>query len=166
VDPWFLVEAAPDLTPLIFTSRQVNDAQPHFVLALVRRALGEDLHGKRIAALGMSFKPDVDDLRESPAVETAHLLQKAGAVVKAFEPNKPDADLPGLTLVSSLEEAVKDADALVLLVGHTPFKALDPQQIAQLTPARTLIDTVNGWNTPIWKNAGFRMFTLGVGKER
>lgn len=166
VDPWFLVEAAPDLTPLIYTSRQVNDAQPHFVLALVRRALGEDLHGKRIAALGMSFKPDVDDLRESPAVETAHLLQKAGAVVKAFEPNKPDADLPGLTLVSSLEEAVKDADALVLLVGHTPFKALDPQQIAKLTPARTLIDTVNGWNTPIWKNAGFRMFTLGVGKER
>lgn len=166
VDPWFLVEAAPDLTPLIYTARQVNDAQPHFVLALVRRALGEDLHGKRIAALGLSFKPDVDDLRESPAVETVHLLQKAGAVVKSYEPNKPDADLPGLTLVSSLEEAVKDADALILLVGHTPFKALDPRQVAAQTSARTLIDTVNGWNSAAWKEAGFRAFTLGVGKER
>ena len=95
VDPWFLVEAAPDLTPLIYTARQVNDAQPHFVVDLVQRALGS-LKGKKIAALGLAYKPDVDDLRESPAVEVVHLLQDAGAEVKAFEPFKPAAGLPGI----------------------------------------------------------------------
>ncbi|MBT3712919.1 MAG: nucleotide sugar dehydrogenase, partial [Anaerolineae bacterium] len=60
VDPWFLVEAAPDLTPFIRTAREVNDAQPQFVVDLVKRALGS-LEGKKIAALGLAYKPDVDD---------------------------------------------------------------------------------------------------------
>ncbi len=85
VDPWFLVESAPDITPLIYNARNVNDGQPHFVVDLVRKALGS-LQGKRIAALGLAYKPDVDDLRESPAAEVVHLLQKEGALVKAFEP--------------------------------------------------------------------------------
>ena len=90
VDPWFFVESAPELTPLIYTSRKVNDAQPHYVVSLVKRALGS-LKGKRVAALGLAYKPDVDDLRESPAVEVVHLLQDGGAQVKAWEPFKPDA---------------------------------------------------------------------------
>ena len=73
VDPWFFVEAAPDLTPLIHTARKVNDSQPEFVLKIIERALGT-LKGKRIAVLGLAFKPDVDDLRESPAIDVAHLL--------------------------------------------------------------------------------------------
>jgi UDP-N-acetyl-D-mannosaminuronic acid dehydrogenase len=88
VDPWFLVEAAPELTPLIRTARQVNDSQPHFVLELIRRALGE-LQGMRLAVLGLAYKAGVDDLRESPAVEIARLLGQAGALVKAYEPFKP-----------------------------------------------------------------------------
>ena len=83
VDPWFFVETAPDLTPLIYASRKVNDSQPHYVLDLIQRAMGS-LKGRRIAALGLAYKPDVDDLRESPAVEIVHLLQDAGATVKAF----------------------------------------------------------------------------------
>ena len=74
VDPWFLVEAAPDLAHLIYSARLVNDAQPGFVVELVRRALQGELAGKRIAALGLAYKPDVDDLRESPAIEAAQLL--------------------------------------------------------------------------------------------
>ena len=93
VDPWFLVEAAPDITPLIRTARQVNDAQPHLVVDLVRRALGGDLSGRQVAALGLAYKPDVDDLRESPAIEVAHLLNQNGARVKAFEPFKTGAAL-------------------------------------------------------------------------
>ena len=64
VDPWFFVEAAPDLTPLIHTARKVNDEQPHFVMALLQEALGS-LRGKKITALGLAYKPDVDDLREN-----------------------------------------------------------------------------------------------------
>ena len=163
VDPWFFVESAPDLSLLIQRARQVNDAQPEFVVELVRKALG-NLAGKRIAALGLAYKPDVDDLRESPAVEVVHLLQKEGAVVKAFEPFKPDAQLPGVTAEPSLAEAAAGADALLLLVNHTEFRQLSPQTLKDLTSARVLIDTVNGWDGKDWAGAGFRLFRLGVGK--
>ncbi|MCK7466917.1 MAG: UDP binding domain-containing protein [Desulfosudis oleivorans] len=63
----------------------------------------------------------MDDLRESPANEIVHLLQNEGAEVKAWEPFKPDANLPGIHMASSLEDAIKDADAIVLLVKHTEF---------------------------------------------
>jgi nucleotide sugar dehydrogenase len=165
VDPWFFVEAAPDLTPLIHTARKVNDSQPEFVLKLIERALGKDLKGKRITVLGLAYKPDVDDLRESPAIEAALLLAQAGAAVTAFEPFKPDFPVKGVKMVHSLEEAVKEAELVVLLVGHSQFKTLDPQAFAQLTPARTLLDTVNGWDSVRWQAAGFKLLKLGKGKK-
>ncbi|MCL4561693.1 MAG: nucleotide sugar dehydrogenase [Chloroflexi bacterium] len=162
VDPWFLVEAAPDLTPLIRTTRQVNDSQPEFVVASLAKALG-GLAGKRIAVLGLAYKPDVDDLRESPAIETAHLLENAGASVVAFEPNKPNAEIPGLKLASNLADAVEEADALLLAVSHTPLRSLDPSVISQITPARVVFDAVNGWTQERWQAAGFHFFRLGAG---
>ena len=163
VDPWFLVQAAPDLTPLIRTARMVNDAQPAFVVALVERVLGPDLRGKKIAALGMSFKPDVDDLRESPAVEVAHLLTRAGAQVTCFEPYVPQAQLNGLHTVPVLAEAVQDADLVLLLVGHSQLRTLAPQELAALTPARTVIDCTGAWQEPAWRAAGFTLVRLGTG---
>ena len=163
VDPWFFVEAAPELTPLIYHSRQVNDAQPHFVLDTTKRAVGS-LTGKKIAVLGLAYKPDVDDLRESPANEVVHLLQHAGAQVKAWEPFKPDADMPGVNMASSLEDAIKDADAIMLMVKHSEFGQLIPAEIAKKTKARIVIDTVNGWDRESWKNTGFDVHVLGVGK--
>ena len=162
VDPWFLVEAAPKLTPFIRTAREVNDSQPKFVVALAKRALGS-LAGKNIAVLGLAYKPDVDDLRESPAVEVVHLLQDAGASVNAFEPFAPKAELREVNTVSSLKKALADVDAILLLVAHSQFKALDAQEIAEMTKARVAIDTVNGWSAEIWKRAGFNILRLGVG---
>jgi UDP-N-acetyl-D-mannosaminuronic acid dehydrogenase len=164
VDPWFLVEAAPDLTPLIATARKVNDDQPGHVVELVKRALGGNLAGKQVAALGLSYKPDVDDLRESPAIEAAHLLQKAGASVTAYEPFKTDARIDGLHIVPTLEEAIVGADVLLLLVGHTPLVGLQPENVAQLTPAGVIVDTVNGWPGEAWQAAGFHVFKIGVRK--
>ena len=163
VDPWFFVESAPELTPLIYHARKVNDAQPHFVVKLIQRALGS-LNGKRIAALGLAYKPDVDDLRESPANEVVQILQHEDAQVKAWEPFKPDANMPGIDMASSLEDALKDADAIVLLVKHTEFSKLNPEEIAKKTKARIVIDTVNGWNKEAWKIAGFEIHHLGVNK--
>ncbi|MBK8781355.1 MAG: nucleotide sugar dehydrogenase [Anaerolineales bacterium] len=163
VDPWFFVEAAPELTPLIYHARQVNDSQPHFVVETVKRALGS-LSGKKIAALGLAYKPDVDDLRESPANETVHLLQEQGAQVLAWEPFKPDAQLPGINMADSLESALKDADAIVLLVKHTEFTKFVPADIAKITKARILVDTVSGWDSEQWQKAGFTLLRLGVGK--
>ncbi len=163
VDPWFFVEAAPDLSRLIARARQVNDLQPAFVVETLKKALGP-LAGKRIAALGLAFKPDVDDLRESPAVEVIHLLTKAGAAVKAFEPFKPEAALPGVDAAPTLELALQDADAVLLLVNHSQFRALSPEALKTITPARVVLDTVNGWAGKDWAAAGFTLFRLGVGK--
>ena len=162
VDPWFFVEGAPDLSRLIAKARQVNDLQPVFVVETIQKAIGE-LRGKKIAALGLAFKPDVDDLRESPAVEVIHLLTKAGAIVKAFEPFKPAAVLPGVDAVQTLELAVKDADAIILLVNHTQFRQLSAEELKTITPARILFDTVNGWRRQDWAAHGFALFRLGVG---
>ena len=164
VDPWFLVEAAPDITPLIHTARIVNDAQPEFVLDLVRKAVGEDLVGKHVAALGLSYKPDVDDLRESPAIEVVHLLVDAGCQVKAFEPCKPEAVVEGVPAVQTLEAALSEAEVLVLLVGHRVFRGLTAQAVAQMTQARVVIDTINGWQGSDWEEAGFTVYRLGVGR--
>lgn len=164
VDPWFFVETAPELTPLIYNARQVNDAQPHFVVRKVKQALG-DLTGKRIAALGLAYKPDVDDLRESPATEVVHLLQNEGAQVKAWEPFKPDAIMKGIDMAPSLEAVLEAADLLLLLVRHTEFLTLDPSEIAAKTNARVAVDCVNGWNAEAWKHAGFQFHRLGDRKS-
>ncbi len=160
VDPWFFVEAAPEISTLIYNARQVNDGQPHFVVEKVKQALGS-LQGRNIAALGLAYKPDVDDLRESPAVEVVHLLQQAGAQVKAWEPFKPEAHLPGITMASNLQDALQSADAILLLVNHTQFRQLDPAGIATQTPARVVVDCVHAWDESTWQQAGFRFYLLG-----
>jgi len=165
VDPWFLVEAAPDLTPLIRTARKVNDDQPRFVVQLVRQILG-DLSGRRIAALGLAYKPNVGDLRESPAVEVVHLLQSAGAQVRAFEPYKTNYAFNGVASTNSLQTAIEEAELLILLVAHDQFKNLNPQEVARMTAAKMVLDTVNGWKAQEWQQAGFRVFRLGVGKTQ
>jgi UDP-N-acetyl-D-mannosaminuronic acid dehydrogenase len=166
VDPWFLVEAAPDITPLIRTARQVNDGQPEFVVNIVKRALGcEDLCERNIAALGLAYKPDVDDLRESPAIEVAHRLAEAGARVSAYEPFKLDAQINGLKLAPTLQDAIHSANVLLLLVSHTELINLDPLEVAALTPARTVIDATGDWPRSTWESAGFQVWTIGVGNR-
>lgn len=162
VDPWFLVEAAPDLTPLVRTAREVNDLQPEFVIRRITQAVG-DLSGKRIAALGLAYKPDVDDLRESPAVAVARGLAAAGARVAAYEPYKRQAQIQGLTITQTLEEALSKADLVALLVPHRPLRELKPHDVAGMTASRLVLDAVNGWDADEWQAAGFRVFRLGVG---
>jgi len=165
VDPWFFVEAAPDITTLIRASRNVNDAQPEFVVEVIERIAGGDVSGLSITLLGLSYKADVDDLRESPAVEVAHLLLKAGARVTAYEPYKLDFQLEGLRVETTLEAAVAHAEVIVLLVGHKMLKEINPENLSGLTNARIALDTVNGWNASDWENTGFTLFKLGVGDK-
>lgn len=159
VDPWFFVEAAPDLTPLIHTARKVNDSQPKFVLDFLQQKFGA-LKNKHITVLGLAFKPNVDDLRESPAIEVAHLMVEAGAEVCAYEPYKLDFHLDKVKMAQSLEEAVKDADLIVLLVGHDQFRGLNPKDLAALTTARKVLDTVNALDAANWAQAGFTLLKL------
>lgn len=159
VDPWFLVEVAPEDAQLTKKAREINDEQSAFVASLIRGTLG-DLKGKKVAFLGLAFKPNVDDLRESPAVRLAHRLIELGAGVKAFEPLHSNAGLPGIDQVLNLDEALKDADVLVLAVAHDQFKDFDPQAIREQTGARLVFDAVRGWEKERWEAAGFQFFGL------
>jgi UDP-N-acetyl-D-mannosaminuronic acid dehydrogenase len=126
VDPWFIAAEAPDCTPLIQTARRVNDGKSRWVIEQVqaRAAALEDQLGRpaRIGCLGLAFKPDVDDLRESPALHITTELLVAGLQVLACEPNLHDH--PTIKL-HTLEQVLADADLLVFLVAHTPFRGLD-----------------------------------------
>lgn len=159
VDPWFLVEAAPENAQLIKSAREINDGQPAFVGALISRAAGS-LAGKTIAFLGLAFKPNVDDLRESPAVKLARYLQHAGAEVVAYEPFRLDAGLEKITQVESLEAALIDADLIVLAVAHNQFKDLNPAKIKQKTRADLVFDAVRTWDKAAWELAGFHFYGL------
>ncbi len=162
VDPWFLVEAAPDLARLIRTARQVNDEQPQHVVELARQAFGE-LAGLRVAALGLAYKADVDDLRESPAIEICHLLQQAGAEVIAYEPYRKEAQTNGIPLAAELDQALQGADCLILLVAHRPFGTLSPTAVARAMRGRTVLDAVNLLNRAMWEGEGFQVIKVGEG---
>ncbi len=126
VDPWFIAAAAPHCTPLIQTARRVNDGKSDWVIAQIqsRAAALEDQLGRsaRIGCLGLAFKPDVDDLRESPALHITTELVVAGLDVLACEPNLREHSTIKL---HSLDEVLAGADLLVFLVSHSPFKDLD-----------------------------------------
>ena len=162
VDPWFLVEAAPDLSPLIRTARQVNDAQPAFIQTKIERALG-GLAGRKIAVLGLAYKADVDDLRESPATAIAEQLAHRGALVSAYEPHKPAYAPPGVEAAGSLANAVAGCELIAFLVGHQAFRQLTPARLKALTPARLALDAVGILNPVEWRQAGFKLIRLGAG---
>ncbi len=136
VDPWFIVDAAPQEARLIRTAREVNDSKPHHVVAQVRAAASE---GGVVACLGLAFKANVDDLRESPAVEIVAHLAKAGLKVLAVEPHVrvlPES-LQGRAELVSLDNALARAEVVVLLVDHRAFASLTLAQLA----GKKLIDT-------------------------
>ena len=133
VDPWFLVHAGPSSTPLIRTARQVNESKPMQVVGrIVKRA--ERFHRAKIACLGLAYKPDIDDLRESPAVRIVEELQRRDVgdlmVVEPYVESHQDFDL------TPLEVALKAADIIVVLVAHRPFKAIASHLLAE----KTIID--------------------------
>lgn len=122
VDPWFIVASDPDNAQLIRTAREVNNRKTQWVIDRIKVAVADAMvfHGRkpRIACLGLAFKPDIDDLRESPALHIAMALHAQSYDVIAVEPNISNHEsLPLLTL----EEALDRADVLVVLVKHKLF---------------------------------------------
>jgi UDP-N-acetyl-D-mannosaminuronic acid dehydrogenase len=122
VDPWFIVASDPDNSPLIRTAREVNNRKTEWVIEQIVAAATEASARKgrtaKIACLGLSFKPDVDDLRESPAVQVATALRRMKFEVLAVEPNIETHEDLALT---SLDDALQQADVVAVLVKHAEF---------------------------------------------
>ena len=141
VDPWFIVDSAPRDARLIRVAREVNDSKPHVVMEKVYEAV-RMTENPKVACLGLAFKPDIDDLRESPSLQIAEKLA-AGTLdeLLVVEPNvhvlpTSLANKKNVRLVS-LEEAMREANIILLLVDHKEFKAMD----RELLKGRTVIDT-------------------------
>ncbi|MGD2058288.1 MAG: nucleotide sugar dehydrogenase [Anaerolineales bacterium] len=162
VDPWFLVEAAQGMTPLIQTAREVNDTQPAHVIATIRSVLG-NLSGRKIAALGMSYKAEVDDLRESPAIAVARGLVAEGAQVSIYEPYVETIQIEGARTAADLQSALESAESLILLVDHKEFVEIEPEMVGNWMPGKFAFDTRGVWEPDAWRAAGFELFKLGVG---
>ncbi len=121
VDPWFLVDGAPEQARLVRTAREVNDATPRRIAAKLRAAAA-GFARPRITLLGLAYKPDAEDLRESPALSIALELATEGYAVTACDPFLRAAPV---ALAADVVEAIRTADVVGILVAHTPFRALD-----------------------------------------
>ena len=151
VDPWFIVAQNPELARLIRTAREVNDAKPQWVLDQVKTALADCLTqtGKRasevtIACFGLAFKPDIDDLRESPAVGVTQKIAEWHSgktwVVEPHIEQLADSLADNAELVPC-EQALAQADILVMLVDHRAFRAINAADVQQ----NWIVDTKGVW---------------------
>lgn len=151
VDPWFIVANNPAQARLIRTARQVNDDKPDWVLEKVKATMADCLNESglgssdiTIACFGLTFKPDIDDLRESPALHVTELIARwhRGQTL-AVEPNVNELPtlLDGLVTLADRNQALATADILVMLVDHRQFRAIAPSTICQ----RWVVDTRGVW---------------------
>ncbi|MGP2989577.1 UDP-N-acetyl-D-mannosamine dehydrogenase [Serratia marcescens] len=151
VDPWFIVAQNPQQARLIHTARLVNDGKPLWVVDRVKAAVADCLAATdkrvsevKIACFGLAFKPNIDDLRESPAVEVVHLIAEwhVGETL-AVEPNVEQLpkSLAGHVTLTPIAEALQQADVIVMLVDHQQFKAIRPEEIKQ----SWVVDTKGVW---------------------
>ncbi|MDQ9390511.1 UDP-N-acetyl-D-mannosamine dehydrogenase [Serratia marcescens] len=151
VDPWFIVAQNPQQARLIHTARLVNDGKPLWVVDRVKAAVADCLAATdkrasevKIACFGLAFKPNIDDLRESPAVEVVHLIAEwhVGETL-AVEPNVEQLpkSLAGHVTLTPIAEALQQADVIVMLVDHQQFKAIRPEDVKQTW----VVDTKGVW---------------------
>jgi UDP-N-acetyl-D-mannosaminuronic acid dehydrogenase len=146
VDPWFIVSADRESSRLIATARAVNDSKPETVIAKVLKN-ADRLKQPTVAALGLAFKANIDDLRESPSKDIALALTERldDGTVLVVEPNidalPHEFDGRGNVELAALEDAVGRADIVLLLVDHDPFRALDPATLQE----KIVIDTKGLW---------------------
>ena len=146
VDPWFIVGAAPELSRLIRTAREVNDDKPNHVARQVV-AKAQRFREPTVACLGLAFKPNVDDLRESPAVDIVGQICAGlpGVDILVSEPfvQELPAKLSGVAnlVLTPADEAIDRADIVVLLVDHDSFRSLNRSRLA----GKVVYDTRGLW---------------------
>jgi len=157
VDPWFLVDRFPEDAQLILLARERNDAMPAHVVAETLRML-EGVESPKVAALGVAFKGNVDDIRESPAVTIIEALGEAGVTVAAHDPLVKNAPFD----LHTLDDALRGADMILLLTNHDAFRAIDPVKDTADMRMKLLYDTRSHLDRERWESAGFSARVLGA----
>ncbi len=147
---------------------RVNDARKAGMADRVRDALGGELGGKRVGVLGLTFKPNTDDMRDAPSLALIKRLQEGGAAVAAYDPvgrEQAEPMLPGVTFAGDAYAAAKDADALVLVPDWDVFRARALRQIAQGMGGLALLDLRNVYEPEEVRRAGLTYRGIGRGER-
>ena len=134
------------------------------MIDLVRLDLGSDLKGKRIAVLGAAFKPDSDDVRDSPALDIAWQIASAGATVTVYDPkanSNAKARFPNLNFADSIENCLHKADIVLHLTEWKEFRALNPNVVKRYVSNPIIIDGRNALDKAAWEDAGWHFRALG-----
>ncbi len=134
------------------------------MVELATTACGGSLLGANVAVLGAAFKPESDDVRDSPALNVAGLLQLNGATVNVYDPKAMENSqrlFPTLNYSTSALEACDRADAVLLLTEWQEFVDIDPDELAQTVRARVVVDGRNCLDTARWATAGWKVYALG-----
>lgn len=159
VDPWFIVEKS-DNAKLIRLSREINSAMPNYVVGLVKKMLDKAVKPK-ITVLGVTYKGNVDDIRESPATKIIRELKQESIDVGIYDPYVKSYEFE----MSNLEEAFISSDLILLLADHKEFKYLSANELGPLMRNKQLFDTRNYLNHNKWKDAGFSVKVLGKNNQ-
>ena len=157
VDPWFLVAIDPEHSRVVKSAREVNDGMPAYVVArLLKEISGDQGH---VALLGLAYRAELSDTRESPALEIHRLLKQRGVEVRAHDP-LVTGDV-GDVVNHPLAAAVAGAAAILVATDHRAFVNLDPASVADAVASRTVFDTRGCLDRERWDRAGFCVLTLG-----
>ncbi|MBC7595604.1 MAG: UDP-glucose/GDP-mannose dehydrogenase family protein [Kineosporiaceae bacterium] len=143
---------------------QINTRRRERMVDLAKEVVGGSLVGRRIAVLGLSFKPDSDDVRDSPALDVALRLIESGATVLATDPQAVETArrrYPHIKYVASPAEAAVDADAVLLLTEWREYRDLDPAAFGDLVGTKTILDGRNCLDPGAWRAAGWAYRALG-----
>jgi UDP-N-acetyl-D-mannosaminuronic acid dehydrogenase len=163
VDPHFLSNANPFVTELIQAARRINERMPHVVVRRVMEHVSSAAPGSTIAILGASYKADVDDARESPTIRLDELLREHGFNTRIYDPHVTKFVRP---LAASIEEAVEDAEALVLMVAHQEFREINPHALNHRMRRCVVLDTRAFLDVVKWRAAGFQTYVLGARRPK
>lgn len=147
---------------------EINRNQRRRVVIKLRSILGGSLIDKKIGILGLSFKPNTDDIREAPALELVHLLRNEGAEVKAYDPQAMEntgSEIPDLELCQNPYEVAEGVDGLILATEWNEFKQLDFKRVHQIMRTPVLIDGRNQWDSKALRALGFTYFGIGQGNH-
>ena len=151
---------------LIETTVAVNDQRKRAMARKVIRALDGDVHGKIVAILGLTFKPNTDDMREAPSLSIIQALQDAGALIRAYDPEGMDQArplLPGVTFTANPYEAAEGASAVVIVTEWDQFRALDLARLRRLVAEPVLVDLRNIYRDEEVTRHDFRHIAIGRG---
>ena len=143
---------------------RVNDLRKRAMARKVIAAMGGDVEGKRIAMLGLTFKPNTDDMRDAPAIVIAQGLIDAGAEVIAYDPEGMEAAtalMPGVTMAEGAYQALQDADCAVIVTEWDVFRALALPRVLSTMRGNTLVDLRNIYKPEQMKAAGFHYVSVG-----